>query len=87
LCNVRFAIQEQYADWSDMERQAAALEVVSTSMSIVPQGYSGDMPVCSFHVEKTFHGISADHAAQIAAMCHISIEKGWFPASAEEVAI
>lgn len=87
LCNVRFAIQEQYADWSDMVRYAQAMEASEAEMSIQPQGYSGNEPVCAFHVEKMLYSISAEAAAQIAAMCHVSLSRGWFPASAEEVAL
>lgn len=87
LCNVRFAIQEQYADWSDMKRVTLALEVSVEEMSIVRQGYSGDEPVCAFQVEKSFYGISAQAAEEKAVMCHIAIDQRWFPASAEEVAI
>jgi hypothetical protein len=87
LCNVRFALQEQYANWSDMERVARALEVPVEEMSVKQQGYSGNEPVCAFQVEKTFHGISARATADMAATCHISIDQHWFPASAEEVQI
>jgi hypothetical protein len=87
LCNVRFAIQEQYADWLDMERAAAALETSIAEMSVEAQGYSGDELVCAFQVEQTLYGISARAAAEKAAYCHIAIDQHWFPASAEEVAI